>query len=76
MPKGLFVDTSICTGCKACQVACKEWNSLPYEPAHFRFDPLEKRPVAANFTGDSYDNTRDLSATDWRHVRFIERFDE
>ncbi len=76
MPKGLFVDTSICTGCKACQVACKEWNGLPYEPSHFRFDPVEKRPVAVNFTGQSYDNTKALSATDWRHVRFIERFDE
>ena len=37
--KGMFVDTSICTGCKACQVACKEWNGLEGEPSHF-----EKRP--------------------------------
>ena len=76
MPKGMFVDTSICTGCKACQVACKEWNALPHEPGHFRFDPVEKRPVAVNFTGDSYDNTGALGATDWRHVRFIEQFSE
>jgi formate dehydrogenase iron-sulfur subunit len=76
MPKGMFVDTSICTGCKACQVACKEWNGLPHEPAHFRFDPVEKRPIAVNFTGNSYDNTGALSATDWRHVRFIEQFSE
>jgi formate dehydrogenase iron-sulfur subunit len=76
MPKGMFVDTSICTGCKACQVACKEWNVLPYEPGHFRFDPVEKRPIAVNFTGNSYDNTGALSATDWRHVRFIEQFSE
>src|SRR5574341_2466646 len=76
MPKGMFVDTSICTGCKACQVACKEWNALPHEPAHFRFDPVEKRPVAVNFTGDSYDNTGALSATNWRHVRFLEQFSE
>ena len=76
MPKGMFVDTSICTGCKACQVACKEWNALPHEPGHFRFDPVEKRPVAVNFTGNSYDNTGALSATDWRHVRFIEQFSE
>ncbi len=74
MAKGMFVDTSICTGCKACQVACKEWNGLPYEPTHFRFDPAEKRPIAVNFTGNSYDNTGKLSATDWRHVRFIEQF--
>ncbi|HEX2709361.1 MAG TPA: 4Fe-4S dicluster domain-containing protein, partial [Candidatus Deferrimicrobium sp.] len=76
MPKGMFVDTSICTGCKACQVACKEWNALPHEPGHFRFDPVEKRPIAVNFTGDSYDNTGALGATDWRHVRFIEQFSE
>lgn len=76
MPKGMFIDTSICTGCKACQVACKEWNALPHEPGHFRFDPVEKRPVAVNFTGDSYDNTGALGATDWRRVRFIEQFSE
>ncbi len=76
MPKGMFVDTSICTGCKACQVACKGWNGLSHEPAHFRFDNVEKRPIAVNFTGNSYDNTGDLSATDWRHVRFIEQFSE
>ncbi|HEY3490194.1 MAG TPA: 4Fe-4S dicluster domain-containing protein [Candidatus Deferrimicrobiaceae bacterium] len=74
MPKGMFVDTSICTGCKACQVACKEWNGLPHEPSHFIQDPIEMRPVAINFTGDSYDNTGALSATDWRRVRFIEQF--
>ena len=26
--RGMFVDTSICTGCKACQVACKQWNEM------------------------------------------------
>lgn len=76
MAKGMFVDTSVCIGCKACQVACKEWNGLQGEPAHFRDDPVEKRPVAVNFTGNSYDNTGALGATDWRHVRFIERFSE
>ncbi len=74
MAKGMFIDTSICTGCKACQVACKEWNGLSYEPTHFRFDEKEKRPVAINFTGNSYDNTSRLSAYDWRHVRFVEQF--
>ncbi len=76
MPKGMFVDTSICTGCKACQVACKEWNQLDPEPSHFQFDPQKGIPVAVNFTGDSYDNTGKLSATDWRHVRFIEQFND
>ena len=56
MPKGMFVDTTICIGCKACQVACKQWNALSGEPADFRTDPAEKIPVAVNFTGDSYDN--------------------
>ncbi len=74
MAKGMFVDTSICTGCKSCQVACKEWNGLPPEPSHFRSDPASGHLVAVNFSGNSYDNTGHLSATDWRHVRFIEQF--
>lgn len=71
MPRGMFVDTSLCIGCKACQVACKEWNQLGEEPEHF--DYVGGLPVKArNFTGNSYDNTGALSATNWRHVRFIE----
>jgi len=62
--------------CKACQVACKEWNALPTNPAISGSIPWKKRPVAVNFTGDSYDNTGALGATDWRHVRFIEQFSE
>jgi formate dehydrogenase iron-sulfur subunit len=69
----MFVDTTICTGCKACQVACKEWNGLEPEPAHFRQDPGMPYPVATNFTGSSYDNTGKLSARDWRHVLFLEQ---
>ena len=76
MSKGMFVDTTICTGCKACQVACKEWNGLAPEPKHFARVPGKPYPVAVNFTGNSYDNTGALSATDWRHVRFIEQFSE
>ncbi len=70
MPKGMFVDTSVCIGCKACQVACKEWNELGGEPDHFA--EVDGRLKAINFTGNSYDNTGHLSATNWRHVRFIE----
>jgi len=71
--KGMFVDTSICTGCKACQVACKQWNQLPMEDAN----PLEGRVhQGLAFTGDSYDNTGHLSATNWRHVKFIEQFSD
>jgi len=76
MAKGMFVDVSICTGCKACQVACKEWNGLEGEPSHFHKVPNVPYPIAFNFTGNSYDNTGNLSATDWRHVRFIEQFNE
>ncbi len=57
--KGFFTDTSICIGCKACEVACKEWNDVPEDG----FDLL----------GMSYDNTGSLSANSWRHVAFIEQ---
>ena len=56
---GFFTDTSVCIGCKACEVACKEWNNVPE-------DGLE-------FTGESYDNTGALGADTWRHVAFIEQ---
>jgi formate dehydrogenase iron-sulfur subunit len=74
MAKGMFVDVSLCIGCKACQVACKEWNDLTGEPEDFV--EMDGRPKAVNFTGNSYDNTGRLSATNWRHVRFIELIDE
>ena len=57
--KGFFTDTSICIGCKACEVACKEWNHVPSKPL--------------SFTGMSYDNTQELGADTWRHVAFIEQ---
>jgi formate dehydrogenase iron-sulfur subunit len=56
---GFFTDTSLCIGCKACEVACKEWNHVP--------DRIE------DWTGESYDNTRDLGADVWRHVAFVEQ---
>jgi len=59
---GFFTDSSVCIGCKACEVACKQWNQLPAD--------------GQNFTGMSYDNTVALSATTWRHVQFIEQQDE
>jgi formate dehydrogenase iron-sulfur subunit len=67
--KGMFVDTTLCTGCKACQVACKQWNELPME------DEAAVRGHTA-FIGNSYDNTGHLSATNWRHVKFIEQITE
>jgi formate dehydrogenase iron-sulfur subunit len=56
---GFFTDTSVCIGCKACEVACKEWNSVPE-------DGIE-------LTGMSYDNTGALGASTWRHVAFVEQ---
>src|SRR5690349_7283749 len=58
--KGFFTDTSICIGCKACEVACKEWNRNP------RDGDLE-------LLGSSYDNTGELGASTWRHVAFVEQ---
>jgi formate dehydrogenase iron-sulfur subunit len=59
MATGFFTDTTVCIGCKACEVACKEWNELPDD--------------GFSFTGMSYDNTAQLGASTWRHVSFIER---
>lgn len=56
---GFFTDTSVCIGCKACEVACKEWNALPED--------------GLSLTGMSYDNTQALGASTWRHVAFIEQ---
>jgi formate dehydrogenase iron-sulfur subunit len=56
---GFFTDTSICIGCKACEVACKEWNEVPED--------------GLNLSGMSFDNTVGLSGTTWRHVAFIEQ---
>ena len=56
---GFFTDTTVCIGCKACEVACKEWNQLPDD--------------GLVFTGMSYDNTAELGASTWRHVAFVER---
>jgi Fe-S-cluster-containing dehydrogenase component len=59
---GFFTDTTVCIGCKACEVACKQWNQLPSD--------------GFTWSGNSYDNTTELSATTWRHVKFIEQFSE
>ncbi|MBA3430435.1 MAG: 4Fe-4S dicluster domain-containing protein [Actinobacteria bacterium] len=56
---GFFTDTTVCIGCKACEVACKQWNQLPDDGLFF--------------TGMSYDNTVNLGASTWRHVSFVER---
>ncbi|WP_017614115.1 4Fe-4S dicluster domain-containing protein [Nocardiopsis salina] len=56
---GFFTDTSVCIGCKACEVACKEWNMVPED--------------GLDFTGMSFDNTGGLSSDTWRHVAFVEQ---
>ncbi|MEO6572171.1 MAG: 4Fe-4S dicluster domain-containing protein [Ilumatobacteraceae bacterium] len=56
---GFFTDTSVCIGCKACEVACKEWNELD--------------SLVGQLSGNSYDNTGALGADNWRHVAFIEQ---
>ncbi|MEV0183377.1 4Fe-4S dicluster domain-containing protein [Streptomyces sp. NPDC050625] len=58
---GFFTDTSVCIGCKACQVACKEWNLVPAETEEL------------DLLGQSFDNTGALDANNWRHVAFIEQ---
>jgi formate dehydrogenase iron-sulfur subunit len=56
---GFFTDTSVCIGCKACEVACKEWNGVPED--------------GLDLLGMSFDNTGRLSADSWRHVAFVEQ---
>ena len=60
MPTSAFLtDASLCIGCKACEVACKEWNEVPDD--------------GFSWSGHSYDNTRALGASTWRHVLFLEQ---
>src|SRR5436309_1106834 len=59
---GFYTDTTVCIGCKACEVACKQWNQLPADGLHW--------------SGNSYDNTLALSAESWRHVKFVEQLGE
>jgi len=65
-PVGFFTDTTVCIGCKACQVACHEWNALPAGKGQRTSLPV--------LSGNSYDNTGSFSDVNWRHVKFIEQF--
>ena len=58
--KGFFTDTTVCIGCKACEVACKEWNAVPQDGD-------------LKLSGMSFDNTQHLGASTWRHVAFVEQ---
>ena len=62
-PMGFYTDTTVCIGCKACEVACKQWNQLPSTNGGLTM-----------LSGNSYDNTRRLDGIHWRHVKFIEQF--
>jgi len=65
-PVGFFTDTTVCIGCKACQVACHQWNNLPAGRGQRTSLPV--------LSGNSYDNTVSFSDVNWRHVKFIEQF--
>lgn len=65
--KAMLIDSTRCIGCRACQVACKQWNELPAERTEF-------------FAGKGYQNPRDLSANTWtlityNEVKVQDRFD-
>ena len=53
-----LTDSTLCIGCKACEVACKEWNGINDD--------------GLNWSGHSYDNTGALGHSTWRHVKFVE----
>ena len=53
-----LTDSTLCIGCKACEVACKEWNGVGED--------------GLNWSGFSYDNTGAVGASTWRHVKFVE----
>jgi len=57
-----LTDSTLCIGCKACEVACKEWNGIEDD--------------GFNWSGNSYDNTGAVGASTWRHVKFVENAPE
>lgn len=57
--KMMMIDTSKCIACKACQIACQQWHSLPAEDTQF--------------TG-SYTNPPDMSAANLNIVKFHETY--
>ncbi|MDP2970084.1 MAG: formate dehydrogenase [Deltaproteobacteria bacterium] len=59
--KSFFVDTTKCTACRGCQVACKQWN---------------QRAGEKTYSQGSHQNPPDLSANTWKVVRFSEAVGE
>src|SRR5438552_1122197 len=90
MPEAVsfYTDTTVCIGCKACQVACHQWNDLPaghgpppdsplgmrQPDSSHRSAPATSRVALPLLSGNSYDNTGSFSDVNWRHVKFIEQF--
>ncbi|MEX2119237.1 MAG: 4Fe-4S dicluster domain-containing protein [Pirellulales bacterium] len=77
-PVGFYTDTTVCIGCKACQVACHQWNDLPAGHGPPEDSPAGMRRTHESglprLSGNSYDNTGSFSDVNWRHVKFIEQF--
>lgn len=59
--KGLLIIPDRCIGCRACQVACKEWNQLP---------ATETKNIG------THENPPDLDANNFNRIRFIEHKDQ
>ncbi|MDJ0986502.1 MAG: formate dehydrogenase [Desulfobacterales bacterium] len=57
MSKSFFIDTTLCTACRGCQVACKQWHDLPAEETENR---------------GTYQNPADLSFDTYKLVRMNE----
>ena len=55
--KAFFIDTTLCTGCRGCQIACKQWNQLP---------------ATKTENWGSYQNPKDLSFETYKLIRFQE----
>ena len=53
-----LTDSTLCIGCKACEVACKEWNGVSAD--------------GYDWSGHSLDNTNAVGHSTWRHVKFVE----
>jgi len=57
MAKAFLIDTTVCTGCRGCQIACKQWKKLP---------------AAKTENRGTYQNPEDLSHTTYKLVRMNE----
>ena len=61
MPKSFLIDTTRCTACRGCQMACKDWHNLP--------------AIETKQTG-THQNPPDLNPCNYKLVRFHEHKDE